>query len=87
MYMLRVMKVIIIRIRPSTGKNGQEVILTNGQTPQIASSIAVHKGDVYIAGTEFYFNTGKRVAKYWKNGQAVLLSDNGVANSIVVVQR
>jgi hypothetical protein len=68
-------------------KNGQEIVLTNGSTPEIASSIAVHKDDVYIAGTEYYFNTGGRVAKYWKNGQAVLLSNDGVANSIVVVAR
>jgi hypothetical protein len=65
-------------------KNGQEVLLTNGTTPEIAWSIAVHNGDVYIAVTEYFFNTGNRVAKYWKNGQVVLLG-NGVAHSIVVV--
>jgi len=66
-------------------KNGQEVLLTNGANPEIAWSVAIHSGDVYIAVTEYFFNTGNRVAKYWKNDQMVLLSSKGVANSIVVV--
>ena len=42
--------------------------------------------DVYVAGSEY--NGSVSVAKYWKNGQAVALTDgtkNAVANSIVVV--
>jgi hypothetical protein len=42
--------------------------------------------DVYVAGLE-YSGAGVRVAKYWKNGQAVSLSDStndAVAYSIAV---
>jgi len=41
--------------------------------------------DVFVAGTEF--NGTYNVAKYWKNGEVVLLSDGGsnaIANSIFV---
>jgi len=45
-------------------------------------------GDVYVAGYED--NGSVSVAKYWKNGHAVSLTDgtkNAHAESIVVVER
>ena len=75
-------------------KNGQEVRLTNGTTIAHAESIAIVGSDVYVAGSEMernifdIFRTAKHVAKYWKNGQEILLTDgenNAGANSIAVV--
>ncbi len=66
-------------------KNGQEVLL-NMMGDAFSSSIAVDGGDVYVAGWEY---SGTRmVAKYWKNRQAVSLT-NGLtdaeATCIIVV--
>lgn len=59
-------------------RNGQESFLT-GPTGWQANSIYVSNGDVYVAGSEMF------IAKYWKNGQAVVLNDGTNATSIVVV--
>lgn len=75
-------------------KNGQEVSLTNGTTIAHAESIAIVGSDVYVAGSEMerdifdIFRLAKHVAKYWKNGQEILLTDgenNAGAHSIAVV--
>jgi hypothetical protein len=61
-------------------KNGIAVSLTNGSAIHAsANSISVVDNDVYVAGWEGDFigrvgGTGS-VAKYWKNGQAVSLSN------------
>lgn len=61
-------------------KNGQVISLTNGSAVDAgATSIAVVGSDVYIAGWEggpigMVGGTGS-VAKYWKNGQAVSLTN------------
>ncbi|MEJ8819740.1 PKD domain-containing protein [Lacibacter sp. H407] len=66
-------------------KNGQAVSLTNGTAVHaVANSIVVIGNDVYVAGWEGDFlgrvgGTGS-VAKYWKNGQAVSLT-NGTTYS------
>jgi len=66
-------------------KNSQPVILTDGTDDAFAKSIAVSGTDVYVAGTEWngksYQIQGsayiyrKSIAKYWKNGKAVNLTD------------
>jgi hypothetical protein len=67
-------------------KNGTLVNLTNGSTGASASSIAVSGTDVYVAGTQWegnaiQYNDGftlyqrKPIAKYWKNGNPVNLTD------------
>jgi hypothetical protein len=78
-------------------KNGVAVALTGGTTDAGANSIVVVGNDVYVAGYESsraltsYQRVGNPdeswVAKYWKNGVAVVLSNGdpaGSANSIVV---
>lgn len=64
-----------------------------GDTPHwlgintIANDVAISGNDVYVAGSQLNPN-GTSVAKYWKNGQEVLLSSvtsQSEANSIVVV--
>jgi len=52
-----------------------------------ASSVAISGNDVYIAGYEWEEDKTELVAKYWKNGQPVALTDGTVysyANSIFV---
>jgi len=66
-------------------KNSQPVILTDGTEDAITTSIAVSGTDVFVAGTEWNGKTyqiqgstyiyRKSIAKYWKNGQAVNLTD------------
>ena len=78
-------------------KNSQPVILTDGTEDAYAESIAVSGTDVYVAGTEWngksYQIQGstyiyrKSIAKYWKNGKAVNLTDgieDAVAKSIAI---
>jgi hypothetical protein len=78
-------------------KNSQPVTLTDGTEDAYANSIAVSGTDVYVAGTEWngksYQIQGsgdtyrKSVAKYWKNGKAVNLTDgteDAVAKSIAI---
>jgi hypothetical protein len=64
------------------------VCLTDGTQDAEVRSIYVSGNNVYVAGYEY--NGTERVAKYWKNGQAVALTDgtNGAgATSIFVVER
>lgn len=66
-------------------KNSQPVILTDGTEDAYTESITVSGTDVYVAGTEWngksYQIQGsayiyrKSIAKYWKNGKAVILTD------------
>jgi hypothetical protein len=54
-------------------KNGVITELTNGINMAFANAIYVSGNDVYVAGNE---RSGfVRIAKYWKNGVAVALSD------------
>ncbi len=77
-------------------KNSIPVILTDGTEDAFTQSIAVSGTDVYVAGTEWngksYQDTSgytykKSIAKYWKNGQPVNLTDgteDAEAKSIAV---
>lgn len=56
-------------------KNGQPVRLDKGAAGS-ATGIAIQGGDVYVCGTVTPTDTLKSVAKYWKNGSEVLLSDS-----------
>lgn len=67
-------------------KNGVLVNLTNGSTPAMANAITVSGTDVYVAGTQWDGNATQYsdgytvyqrnpVAKYWKNGTPVNLTD------------
>lgn len=77
-------------------KNGSPINLTNGSHDAYANSIVVSGPDVYVAGYENngamnpYPNNGLNdVAKYWKNGSPIVLSNpansSGHAESITVV--
>jgi hypothetical protein len=56
--------------------NGVVQNLSDGQYDAGASSVFVHNNDVYVAGYEKN-SSGKEIAKYWKNGAAVSLPDDG----------
>jgi hypothetical protein len=78
-------------------KNGQAVPLTSGSSLTFANSIVVVGSDVYVAGgaaegpelTDGYGNVYRNlIAKYWKNGQVVSLTDgtnHAKASSIAIV--
>ena len=74
-------------------KNGQEFALSDPQNSAFAMDIAVAGSDVYVAGSESGWDWDGNhwkasVAKYWKNGQAISLTDgtkSARAASIVVV--
>lgn len=62
-------------------KNGTPVLLSDGITPTYAKSIAVSKGNVYVAG----FESGNVVtARCWKNGLPLPLSSKGTQGTIAV---
>ena len=77
-------------------KNGKPVNLTEGLTYADANSIAASGTNVYVAGTQWDGNIitnangityRNPIAKYWKNGKPVNLTDGSkwaVANSIAV---
>lgn len=65
----------------------QETTLTDGTYDAYAYSIFVSGDDVYVAGRELDGTGGQSVAKYWKNGEPVVLSDGtsyATASSIFV---
>jgi len=78
-------------------KNGQAVPLTSGSSLTFANSIVVVGSDVYVTGgaaegtelTDGYGNVYRNlIAKYWKNGQVVSLTDGtnyAKASSIAIV--
>jgi len=60
--------------------------LTDGASYAVAYAIDVVGEDVYVVGME-YNSTGIGVAKYWKNGVPIALTDGGYfafATSIVL---
>lgn len=66
-------------------RNGTAVSLTDGLKIAAANSIAVSGSDVYVAGYEENgFNpstwSSQSIAKYWRNGNAVTLSDSSKYN-------
>jgi hypothetical protein len=67
-------------------KNAIAFDLTDGTSYDFTSSIKVINNDVYITGGQ---NNGNLIAKYWKNGDPVILSaetsTSAYANSIDVV--
>lgn len=71
-------------------KNGTAVNITKGPNVAMANSIAVSGNDVYVAGYEEFkvnqsYLNGQGIAKYWKNGNPVALSDSStysIATSI-----
>lgn len=76
-------------------KNGNIVFLTDGRTAAVATAIAVSGTDVYVAGYEYNgdkniaepVHSQKSIAKYWKNGIPVILTDghaNASATAIAV---
>ena len=79
------------QIRGKYWKNGSPFLLpTNANEPRI-TSMAFYGNDVFIAGYDYDYNgTNYSVAKYWKNGIAVPLtneSSQAIANGIAVVPR
>ncbi|HEX6848182.1 MAG TPA: PKD domain-containing protein [Chitinophagaceae bacterium] len=69
---------------PAYWKNGQMMQLDNISYGFTGTSIAVVGNDIYVAGTKNELMRNDYSAKYWKNGQAVLLGDAAGASSIVV---
>lgn len=75
-------------------KNGQEFALSDPNNSAFAMDIAVAGSDVYVAGSESGWDWDGNhwkasVAKYWKNGQAISLTDgtkNAWAAGIAVMQ-
>jgi hypothetical protein len=61
-------------------KNGAEYRVNDGTTYSIATSIAVHGTDVYIAGY-IALPSGITQATYWKNGVAINLTKQGISKA------
>ncbi len=66
-------------------RNGKGVALTNGSSYAYPSSLALFGNDVYVGGTEWI--NGSQIAKFWKNGSEVVLSDRAMVSDILVVRR
>lgn len=54
-------------------KNNVPTSLPINSKPSFAHSITVYENDVYVAGNDF--NGKVKIAKYWKNGTAITLTD------------
>jgi hypothetical protein len=72
---------------PAYWKNGQMINLPYNQNRYTyASGIVVLNGDVHVIGSE-YDGPGIHIAKYWKNGEEIKLTDGvnwSISNSIQV---
>lgn len=76
-------------------KNGTEVRLSDGTKDAYATSIAVVGSDVYVAGTVYNGTSDLNgspngIATYWKNGQAIALTDGtktAEVSGLVVIKR
>jgi len=74
-------------------KNGQEFLLSTPENSAFAMDITIAGSDVYVAGSEYVWDRNGNhwkagVARYWKNGQAISLTDgtnSAFAHSIVVI--
>ncbi len=64
-------------------KNDHRIYLPVSNS-SVARSIAVSGTDVYAAGSEGSFDTWITVAKYWKNGEAITLTEGTNATSITI---
>ena len=64
-------------------KNDHRVYLPVSNS-SVARSVAVAGTDVYVAGSEGSFDTWRTFARYWKNGEAITLTDGEVANAIAI---
>ncbi|MGY0038094.1 hypothetical protein [Pedobacter sp. NJ-S-72] len=71
------------------------VFLTDGRTAAVATAISISGTDIYVAGYEYNgdkntaepVHSQKSIAKYWKNGIPVVLTDghaNASATAITV---
>lgn len=54
-------------------KNGVQTSVTEGRFASYLSDIVVHNGDIYVSGSES--QPGKSIAKFWKNGKEVVVSN------------
>ncbi|MGC4013202.1 MAG: hypothetical protein QM755_01610 [Luteolibacter sp.] len=74
--------------RASYWRNGNIVLLGDGQKKTMAANIALSGNEVYVPGLERVDNSYNSIARYWKNGVAVNLSSGltrAAANDIAIV--